>query len=346
MQGHRVGIALALFAVIAVSSDGVLVKLASKEGASVVSVIIFKSFTAALTMAFLQLTVEPLLSVMQGQKAVFFPPVSRLGLAHICTGGGFSMVVFVGFTLSFYFTTSANVLAFTALAPIWTSLLAKPVLGERVLWRTVWANVGALLGTVVVVIGVALFGGETSSAQGAINGIICAILTGLASAGYFVTNRSAHVRAPGTPMVYAGLLGMILATLLGLALTPVLHPSSASLAPPRAAILYLVLNGCCCVALALFALTLAFRFSPPSSVSLIMQLEGLLGPISTYLILNEIPSPFTLAGGSLVLLMVIGHEALIIFLPVGDGVAPNRQDPEGGEPEVPGLLKPVEMRKQ
>lgn len=309
------GILLALFGAIAVSSDGVLVKLAAQDGASVPMIMVFKSATAAATLAALQLTVEPALALARGQTYAH-PRITRSSVKYIAMCGVFSAIVFAGFTLAFFLTTSANVLAFTALAPIWTSLLTKPVLGEPLLWRTIWANVGALVGTAIVVAGVAT-SGERSDRPIFFDvvGILIAITTGLSSACYFVTIRLAGARAPGTPMVWASVLGMVLASVLGLLLIPALHPAGQPLLPPRSSITWLALNGCCCVALALYCITLAVRLTPPAEVSLIMQLEGLLGPVSTYLIIDEVPSLFTVAGGCVVLAMVIGHEALSIVAP-------------------------------
>lgn len=315
--GHEFGILLAFFGAIAVSSDGVLVKLAAQDGASLPMIMVFKSCMAAVTLSALQLSVEPLLARMRGQRHEC-PRLTLRGLQFIIAGGCFSAAVFAGFTLAFFLTTSANVLAFTALAPIWTSLLTKPVLGEPLLWRTVWANLGALVGTAVVVTGVAILGEDDSAQRPIIYdvvGILVAIATGLSQASMFTTIRLSGSRAPGTPMVWASVLGMVIATLIGFALVPALHPVGEPLLPPTRAIRWLALNGCCCVALALYCVTLAVRLTPPAEVSLIMQLEGLLGPVSTFLVLNEVPSVFTLAGGGFVLACVIMHEALSIFMP-------------------------------
>jgi drug/metabolite transporter (DMT)-like permease len=333
---HEAGIALAFFAAFAVSSDGVLVKLASRDGASVPAIMILKSTTAAVTTVVLQLTIEPLIAAYRRERFAC-PALSRMGVLHILIGGVFSGVVFAGFTLAFYLTTSANVLAFTALAPIWTSLLTKPVLGEVVRWRTVWANVGALLGSAVVVTGVALSSqaeGDERSVEDGVAGIVCAIVTGISSAFFFTTIRSASVRAPGTPMLYASTFGMVLATAFGFALVPAFHPQGEPLFV-EASVKWLVLNGCACVALALTSITYAVRLTPPVEVSLIMQLEGLLGPISTFLVLREVPSVFTLAGGGFVLACVIAHEALSIREQYARRMSEKGRAPEeGAEDEV------------
>ncbi|KAG8464068.1 hypothetical protein KFE25_000236 [Diacronema lutheri] len=329
MSNHDAsGVALALFAAVAVSSDGVLVKLAAEAGASVPIIVALKSSMAAVTLLALQLASEALLSRSSGKRCQR-PTVSRLGLLHIVIGGVFSAILFSGFTLAFYLTASANVLAFTALAPIWTSVLTKPVLGEPLLWRTIWANVGALIGTSIVVAGVAI-SGEGAGTERArdigldVAGMVIAFVTGVAQAAFFTVIRSAGARAPGTPMVYASVAGMCLASLIGLALVPTLHPPLEPLLPSIEALGFIGLNGCLCLGFALFSVTLAVRLTPPAEVSLIMQLEGLLGPLSTFLVLGEVPSVWTIGGGCVVLGMVVVHEGLSLFVPVtrAEHVAP------------------------
>jgi hypothetical protein len=105
---HELGIAIAFFAACAVSSDGVLVKLASRDGANIAAVLVFKSASACITTIVLQLLLGPVASLCRGQP-VKRPSVSRLGALHILVGGTFSALVFAGFTLSFYLTASANV---------------------------------------------------------------------------------------------------------------------------------------------------------------------------------------------------------------------------------------------
>jgi drug/metabolite transporter (DMT)-like permease len=228
---------------------------------------------------------------------------------------------------------AAQVLAFTALAPIWTSLFSKLALGDVIRRRTVLANMGALAGTIIVVIGVAVTSSSGSvTVANDVVGIICAILTGLASALFYTTLRSAFKRAPGTPMLWGSTYGMALSTLIGFACIP-LAPPGDPLLPNKAAITWLVLNGACCVALALLAITFASSMTPAAEVSLIMQLEGLLGPISTYAVLGEVPTPYTLGGGALVLLSVAAHEAL--------SIRDQRRKPDDGPQDGPAADEPV-----
>lgn len=311
VDGHRLGIVAALAGVLLISSDGLLVKLAGISGASAASIVIFKGLFGASMM----LGGIVCRRVAEWRAATPAAPLewapSREGLRHIVIGAFLAAFLFIGFTLSFHFTTSANVLAFTALSPIWASLLTKPVLGEPLLWRTIIANAGALVGTAIVVTGVALRAGDAVATSTSVLGTGLAILTGIASGFYYTTIRSAHTRAPGTSMIYAPALGLVLATGFGLALIPVLHDPAKPLVPSGMAMVWIFVNGAFCVATAIGFVTLAATLAPPAEVSLVMQLEGLLGPLSTFIVLNEVPTVFTLCGGLVVLTCVIGHEALM-----------------------------------
>ncbi|KAG8467745.1 hypothetical protein KFE25_006797 [Diacronema lutheri] len=316
---HGAGVLAGFLAALSVSCDGLLVKLASRDGANLSTIMVFKSgLGAGCLVAMMALLALVSVCVAPGgaREALRVEWPSRTGLAHILFGGVMSAVMSLGFTLAFYFATSANVLALTALAPIWTALFTRPVLGLPLPWRTIWANAGALLGTAVVVGGVVLEarGSVRQSARNPVLGTFFALTVSLSSAAVVTTIRSAHQRAPGTRMLLASLLGMVLATMIGLALVPLLQPAGEPLLPADArAIAWLAISGFFVVALALVLITLAARLASPAEVSLILQVEGLLGPISTFAFLGEVPSAYSLGGGSFVLLMVATHEALALY---------------------------------
>lgn len=214
-------------------------------------------------------------------------------------------------TLGFAFTTSANVLAFAAIAPVWAALMSWPALGARVPRRTVAASAVALCGSVVIGFG---FAGVGRSAGGAgvreVLGLVFAISTGLCAAAQFTLIQSAAVRAPETNMLAAHGLGVALTALTGVALLPALHPAGAPVVPPPLALGLLAIDGVVGSALAISALTLAVAYIPATELSLLLQFEGLLGPLSTYLAVGEVPTLYTVVGGLIVIAVVVAHEAL------------------------------------
>lgn len=316
-SGHATGVLAGFLAALSVASDGLTVKLASRDGAALSTIMVFKSglglgILATMVGAYILVTACRTGSA-RGLLQCKAP--TSMAVAHILFGGLMSGIMSTGFTLAFYFATSANVLALTALAPIWTALLTKPVLGLTLPWRTIWANLGALAGTAVVVIGVVFEsnGAAPRSARDSVLGTLFALTVSVTAAAYVTTIRSAHQRAPGTEMAFASLLGMLLATLIAFALIPLLQPDEPLIPSNSRALLWLAISGFFVVALAMVLINAAARLASPAEVSLILQLEGLLGPISVFVFLGEVPSPFSLGGGSFVLLMVVCHEALTLY---------------------------------
>jgi drug/metabolite transporter (DMT)-like permease len=99
---------------------------------------------------------------------------------------------------------------------------------------------------------------------------------------------------------------------LALLLSPIFHPEGSSLYPGLAATGYLVADGVVCSALAHAVFNITCRYIPATEVSLLMQFDGIMGPLSTYLVLGEVPSAYTLGGGGFVVFVVVVHEAMAL----------------------------------
>lgn len=304
---HKLGVLLCVLCAVCLGSDGMLVKFAVALGASTASTLVFK-------MAFATVGLGLVLLVDRGccRPAGSGPVVpSRAGAWHIALSALGSALVQIGFTLGFRFTKSANVLAFTSLAPIWGSLIALAFLGEPMLRRTVGASALSLLGALVVVLGIERGGDSDEPISRAVVGSCFGLLTGLANAAQLCVVKSSVVRAPGTEMLLGALLAFAAATCVGLALKPQLHPAGEPFVPSGAALVFLALDGLCMVG-ALTFLTAGAARIPPAEGALILQLEAILGPLSCFLALREVPSAYTLAGGIVVLCAVAGHETLAL----------------------------------
>lgn len=244
------------------------------------------------------------------------PWPSATGWRYVLASATLNVFLEMCYTLGFAFTTSANVLAFAAIAPVWAALMSWPALGLRVPRRTVVACAFALAGSVVIglsfraTLGTSATGADEGARTRDALGLVFAIGTGITAAAQLTLIQSAAMRAPETNMLIAHGLGVALVSLTGFALLPALHPPGAPLAPTDAAIGYLCLDGVVGSAFAISALTLAVSFIPATEVSLLLQVEGLLGPLSTFLVLNEVPTVYSLAGGGVVIAAVVVHEAL------------------------------------
>jgi len=135
---------------------------------------------------------------------------------------------------------------------------------------------------------------------GTLLGDLLAIATALSLAGQLTVARHArHVS-----LVPALGLGMfVVAALVG--------PSFASpFELGERDWLWLGLMGLIVAPLAFGLLTLAPRHIPSPEVSLIMQLEAILGPLWVWLVVNEVPASATFVGGAIVLATLTVHSIL------------------------------------
>lgn len=311
---RRRGLLLAAVSVVGVSADGLLVKLSIRDGASPAATLIFKYASGAAGMAgilFSLMIVDRRFA--KDEWSPFITRPTKLGWQYIAAGTLLMILIEVCYTLGFNYATSATVVAFASLAPIWTVLLSKPFLGLSVPLRTVVASGCCLAGSVVVGLGIGLDTSLNTSLSGQaeerrVVGLVCAIGTGLFLGAYITLVQSAAMRAPNAQMLYANTLAYVLLVFVGLALVPVLQDPGTAIAPEGRAILWLAINGFFCTSLSVATLTLAGALIPATEISLLTQIETVLGPLSTFIFLAEIPTTFTLAGGAVVVATVTTHE--------------------------------------
>mmetsp|Transcript_19165 Transcript_19165/g.51614 ORF Transcript_19165/g.51614 Transcript_19165/m.51614 type:complete len:347 (-) Transcript_19165:239-1279(-) len=311
--GRRWGLPLTVVSMIGISVDGLLVKLAIQDGLSPATAVIGKYvFATTALICFLALLYVLDKHGVSG-KSPFICMPSALGWKHIAAAAFLTTLVELCYTLGFHYTTSANVLAFSSLAPLWSALLSKLWLKVHVPRRTIIASLLALAGSVVVAVGVG-FEALTGDVGIQILGLLLAIGTGV-FVGFVVTIvQSAAMHAPETQMLFANLIGFIVAGIAGFALLPALHPPDESIIPANViALLWIGINGTLGTALAMSGLTVAGRLIPATEISLLLQIESILGPLSTFLVLDEVPSLFTLVGGGFVVVTVAMHEALAFW---------------------------------
>ena len=82
------------------------------------------------------------------------------------------------------------------------------------------------------------------------------------------------------------------------------------LAVSSADMLWLAILGVLVLPTAFGLLTLAPRYIPSPEVSLIMQLEAILGPLWVWLGVGEVPPVATFVGGGIVLVTLVAHSSL------------------------------------
>ncbi|WP_029897243.1 DMT family transporter [Desulfohalovibrio reitneri] len=197
------------------------------------------------------------------------------------------------FVAAIYLTTVANVLALISSAPLFSALLSRFALGERLPRRTWWACALGMAAIAVIVGGDA--GGEGSHLAGDLLALAQALC--LACAFTLVRKRAAVNMLPC--FILSGLL------IAGFSLAQ----GGWVAAPPDKLPLFLLL----CLGVLPAAYTLLFlapRYIPSPEVNLIMLLEMVLGPLLVWWAVDESVPPATLAGGSVLFAVLAVHSWL------------------------------------
>ncbi len=186
-------------------------------------------------------------------------------------------------------TTAANAILLAYTAPIYVALAAPRLLGEPTR-RADWLMVAACLG------GMALFFLDRLG-PGGLAGNLLAVGTGLSYAAFTLCMRAERDADP----LAVAFLGHCLTFLAGL---PFLL---ASAPPPSGAWPWLLHLGVAQQGLSLLLYAWCIRRLGALQAILIMTLEPILNPVWVALGYGELPGPFALAGGCVVLAAVTGR---------------------------------------
>lgn len=278
-ENQALGLAIALLGVLVLTPDALLIRLVEADRATL---LFWRVLLEGLTLwAFLALYYRRRL------PAVILA-MGRIGLLAVAVFA-LSTILFV---TSITLTAVANTLFILSTAPLFAALISWLVLRERVARRTWIAIVCALVG-----IGIILMGGLGG---GTVLGDTLAVGAALSLAAQLTIAR--HARSVN--LVPALATAMLLVALL--AAFSYAQPLSISRSDAR----WLGLLGFVVLPVAFGLLTLAPRYIPSPEVSLIMQLEAVLGPLWVWLGVGEVPPIATFIGGGLVLVTLVIHSWL------------------------------------
>ncbi|MEQ1861610.1 MAG: DMT family transporter [Chthoniobacteraceae bacterium] len=183
-------------------------------------------------------------------------------------------------------TTAANAIFLQYTAPIYVALLGSWVLGERT--RPLdWLCIAVALG------GIGLFFREQLSATG-----FAGNLAGLASGACFGTTvlllRKERDNCPASALLLGNILAAVIGLPFGMGRMPSTHECGV-----------LVLMGVVQLGVPYILYSLAIRRVSALQAILIPMLEPILNPVWVAIARGEIPGPWSLAGGGLVLGAVV-----------------------------------------
>ncbi|MEE8534191.1 MAG: DMT family transporter [Alphaproteobacteria bacterium] len=196
------------------------------------------------------------------------------GLASVC------------FIQSLTHTTVANTLFTLSAVPLLTAVLGWLILKEPVS-RATWLAIAAAMAGIALMV-------ADGFGSGALFGNVMALATAALFACYVIALR----RGRGVDMLPSVCIAGVIAASIGgiVADDLVLSPRDTALCLLWGAVLS-------CAGHALF--TLGSRFVPAAEISLLSLTEFVLGPLWVWLVVDEVPGTLTLAGGAVVLVVIV-----------------------------------------
>ena len=223
-----------------------------------------------------------------------------------------TIIVFInaGMCISLLTVEPAFALLLMSLSPLWAAVLGKLLLGDVLPRRTIIAQGFSLVSTVVVfvpslrkMIAPAKHGQQHELWQPI---EIVPLATGFAVAMLLTYNRW----QVGASLEAAPAVGAALTALAAAFVMLVVEQQPASLLvegldPSFWFALLLMAAGC---AMYDGALVIAPRSLQSAEVALVLLAETILGPLCVWLVFGDAPGAWTLAGGALLLLTLVGHE--------------------------------------
>jgi drug/metabolite transporter (DMT)-like permease len=202
-------------------------------------------------------------------------------------GGAFSYTATVIlFVSANKLTTAANAILLQYTAPVFTALFSGWFLKERTVWYD-W------LAIIVVIAGMALFFFDDLSVGGYLGNIL-AIISGVTLGWLSLFLRKQKAESP----LESVLLGNVFTAFICL-------PFMFGSAPSLHGWFGLILLGIFQLGFSYILFSLAIRSVPALDAILICTIEPVLNPLWVFLFLKEVPGPWSLLGGGIVLLTII-----------------------------------------
>ncbi len=280
---RTLGILLAFFGMLTISTDSLITRAADAEGWDVA--FWYGVFTTPAMLAYLMVAEK-------GRPIAAFRRSGRL----VWVSAMLQMVSTTAFILAVKNTTVANVVVIIAAAPLVTAVLAWVLLGERTNNRT-WIAIGLAMGGILVVVSGSLGGG----------GLTGDLLAVVAILGFGLNLVVWRLRPEMSRVLVIALAG----------------PASAVVAAFQAQILghslrtYLLiaLMGIVLGPFGRVALASATRYLTAAEVSLFAPVETVAASLWAWLFFSEVPPGATLIGGAAIL---IGLLYGTVFAPTAE----------------------------
>ncbi len=266
------------------SFGGTIARFISAENSW--TIVFWRSFFASLFLLLFMIAREG----EQGTTALF----RKMGWAGLTVAGCFA-IASTCFIVALAYTTVANILLIQAAVPLLAAAIAFFRFGEQPATST-WIAIGVVVAGLAVMVTDSLTGEVSPIGDGL--ALVIAMVFAIATV---ITRRAAHVR-----MLPAVCLG----TALACGFSAIIVFASATFAVSLVDLGLLVLFGAVNLGLGLALFSMGARLLPAAIASLIGTIEPVLAPFWVWLVHAEVPSKFTIIGGSIVFAALLSHLLL------------------------------------
>ncbi|MBT3559319.1 MAG: DMT family transporter [Rhodospirillales bacterium] len=278
--GYRRGVILVIMAGVLWSTIGLGVRL--MEVANVWQILFYRSMALAVFLFII-------ISIRSGGKP--FPVIRKVGIAGAVGGVGL-VFAFAGGIYAIQTTTVANAMFLFASAPFITALLGRLILGEFVRTAT-WVSMAVAMSGIVIMV-------YQGFSAGHMAGNIAALLSAVGFATFTIAIRWQKLEDMLPAVFLAGIFATITAGVICLIY-------GYTFAIPNHDILIAIAMGIFQVGAGLTVYTIGSKHVPAAELALLALLEVVLGPIWVWALLGETVGVYTLLGGGILLLALVGN---------------------------------------
>ena len=322
MKDRTKGLLIILTGVLIISPDAVLTRFMNEGGADPWTTVFWKMlFAAPVSTSFAIYEAGGLKPMWKSivDARVYYAVVMPLQAAlDTC------------FVLSFFYTTAANALLLINMNPLWCAIAGRLLLGDVLPYRTYVALVLAL-GCVLIIFVPEIFdrnndnqdefdgngdtegralAGPSEIGESSTLGNVIALLTGLGLATYITIVRHASMREKPKNLIGSTAGGIFIAMMTSLIVRKGdVLPASYWTGGMWQFWLASVGQGIS-VGILFVTITIAPRLITGAEVGLCVLLEAVLGPLFVYFAYGNVPSNWTILGGSLLLVVLAIHESI------------------------------------
>ncbi|MGE4571110.1 MAG: DMT family transporter [Gammaproteobacteria bacterium] len=276
MSDHLKGILITVLAVVILSPDSVLIRMADANDGW--TLVFWRGFSYAIGVGFILL-------IMHGSKT---PAMCRnIGKGGLWIGL-LSGVCTATFVFAIQHTSIANTLVIISTAPVMIAIVSWIMLKEKVSLVTIASMVLVFIGIYIVMSG--NFGGSS------LKGDLFALLTSMLMGVTFTLIR----KYKAINMIPTNIVGGVVAAMIA-------SLAAETLYLPAEAMIYILTSGVI-LSVSFSMIVIAPRYMPAAEVGMIMPLETVLGSLIAWLVLSEVPSNNALIGGAIVILTLFLHS--------------------------------------